>query len=115
MTIIIMMIRLSFDGLNIFRSVFIHSDHFIVSFSCHCDSFPSVSCKSSHVFDFSKSDFDSIGSYLLDVDFSVCFDSNDIWCKIKSFIFEAMSLYVPKVHKRTHQGPKCLIRYSASL
>ena len=28
------------------------------------------------------------------------------WPKIKSFIFEAISLYVPKVRKRTHQGPK---------
>ena len=37
--------RVNVDGLNIFRSVFIHSDHFIVSFSCHCDIFPFVSCK----------------------------------------------------------------------
>ena len=89
--------RVNVDGLNIFRSVFIHSDHFIASFSCHCDILPSISCKSSYVFDFSKTDFDSICSYLLDVDFSVCFESNDIefiWCKLKSFIFEAMSLYV---------------------
>ena len=94
--------RVNVDGLNIFRSVFIHSDHFIVSFSCHCDIFPSVSCKSSYVFDFSKAD---LTVFVL----SVCFESNDIefiWCKIKSFIFEAMSLYVPKVRKRSHQGPK---------
>ena len=31
--------RVNVDGLNIFRSVFIHSDHFIVSFSGHCDTF----------------------------------------------------------------------------
>ena len=50
-----------------------------------------------------------ICTYLLDVDFSVCFDSNDIefiWCKIKSSILEAMSLYVPKVLKRDPSRPK---------
>ena len=57
--------RVNVDGLNIFRTVFIHSDHFIVSFSCHCDIFPSVSCKSSYVFDFSSADFDSINFVLI--------------------------------------------------
>ena len=45
----------------------------------------------------------------MDLDFTVCLQSNDIefiWATIKSFIFEAMSLFVPKKRMKNHQGPK---------
>ena len=87
----------------------IFSDHFIVSFIPLCNIIPTLTCKPRYVFDFPKADLDSLCSYLLDVDFSVCFQSNDIefiWFSIKSFIYDAMLLYIPKVRLRSRQGPK---------
>ena len=48
-------------------------------------------------------------SYLLDVDFSFCLQSSDIefvWFCIKSFIYEAIFLFTPKVYVKRCQGPK---------
>ena len=48
-------------------------------------------------------------SYLLDVDFSFCLQSSDIefvWFCIKSFIYEAIFLFTPKVYVKQCQGPK---------
>ena len=45
----------------------------------------------------------------MDVDFNVCLLSNDIefiWFTIKSFIFEAMSMFIPKIVLGRHQYPK---------
>ena len=49
-----------------------------------------------------------MNSYLLDLDFSVCFLSNDIefvWSFIKSFLYQAMYMFVPKTHIRSHKDP----------
>ena len=51
----------------------IFSDHFIVSFIPLCNIIPTLTCKPRYVFDFPKVVLDSLCSYLLDVDFSVCF------------------------------------------
>ena len=92
--------RVNNVDLSIIPSVqYFSSDHFIVSFRL-CNKIPTLSCKPRYVFDFGKADLDSLCSYLLDVDFSVCFLSKDIefiWCTIKSFIYDAMVLYIPKV------------------
>ena len=47
--------------------------------------------------------------FLLDSNFSILYDSYDIeyiWFLIKSFIYQAMSLYVPKVLVKRHQNLK---------
>ena len=65
--------------------------------------------KSCYVFDYSRADFEGICSYLMDVDFNDCLLSNDIefiWFTIKSFIFEAMSMFIPKIVLGRHQYPK---------
>ena len=90
-------------------SLFPSADHFIISFS-----FQSVvMCPSKallgYVFDYRRADLDGICSYLMDSDFSFCFQCNDIefmWFTIKSLIYDAMSIFIPKIHVRTHQGPK---------
>ena len=43
----------------------------------------------------------------MDVDFSPCFQSNNIEFTIETFIYDAMFLYTPKVCLRSRQGPKC--------
>ena len=95
------------------------SDHFIISFIPHSHMVSPATPRLGYIFDYSNADFDSICSFLMDLDFTVCLQSNDIefiWATIKSFIFEAMSLFVPKKRMKNHQGPKLVqLRYSPSL
>ena len=67
--------------------------------------------KSKYVFDFSKADY---CSFLLDVDFSVCLQSNDIefiWAMIKSVLYHAMCLYIPKISIQSRPNPPCFSAY----
>ena len=86
----------------------IASDHFIISFIPQCNSPCHNNHKPMYVFNFSKADYDSICSFLLDVDFSVCLQSSNIefiWAVIKSVIYHAMCLFIPKFCLRSHQDP----------
>ena len=90
-------------------SVASFSDHFIISFIFHCSTSLAVKTKSSYVFDFSKANYLAICDFLLDSDFSQLFHSKNIelvWFMIKSLIFEAMFLFVPKVFVRHCHDPK---------
>ena len=78
------------------------SDHYIISFSPLCCKLPAHHCKPRYVFDFAKADLVSFCSYLMDVDFSPCFFSKMILSLYgKSFIYEAMVQYIPKVRLRS--------------
>ena len=58
------------------------------------------------MFDFSKADFDGLADYLLDFDFSTCFNSNNIefiWSIIRQSIITAMHLFIPKVKVKQKQ------------
>jgi hypothetical protein len=87
------------------------SDHLAISFDLPC-SVPTVSVsKPGYVFDYCKADFDGLCSFLLDSNYSAIFDSSDIefiWFIIKSIIYEAMSLFIPKILVKRRQGPKWL-------
>ena len=90
-------------------SHFYSCDHFILSFIPQCDISVPDRPKSGYVFDYSRADFDSICSYLMDSDFSCCLQCNDIefiWSIIKSHIFMAMSLFIPKIYLKHRHGPK---------
>ena len=55
------------------------------------------------------SDFDCICSFLMDSDFSCCLQCNDIefiWSTIKSYIFKAMTLFIPKMYLKHCHDPK---------
>ena len=58
------------------------------------------------MFDFSKANYDDLCSFLLDVDFSVCFQSNNIYFIWFTFIYEAMSLFNPKIRLKRRYGPE---------
>ena len=82
------------------------SDHHAISldFCCSVSSVPKC-----NVYDFCNIDYESISSFLLDSDFSAVFDSSNIefiWFFIKSLICKAMSLYIPRILVKRHQGPK---------
>ena len=85
------------------------SDHFTISFDISCCPFLQGHQKPSYAFDFSKANFTDLCSFLLDFDFSACFQSYDIefiWSTIKSIIFVAISLFVPKTYLKQRQEPK---------
>ena len=90
-------------------SVVNFSDHHVISFDfyCHASSLPDST--PGFVFDFCKADYGNILSFLLESDFSAVFGSSDIefvWSFIKSFIYEAMLLYIPRMLVKRRQGPK---------
>ena len=61
-----------------------------------------------YVYDFPKTDYNGILSYLLDFDYSLCMESQDtdfIWATIKNSIYNAMDNFIPKVGLRRHQFP----------
>ena len=87
----------------------VFSDHFIISFfSVNSCSYANKS-KPGYVFDFSKANFGLISDFLLESDFSIVFEYNDlefIWFLLNSLIFEAINLFVPKIFVRDSQDPK---------
>ena len=51
---------------------------------------------------------DSFREYLLDYEFTACFQSKDVeqvWAIIKSALYEAMDLYIPKVKLKRYKHP----------
>ena len=87
----------------------ISSDHFIISFSVR-DTTPSLqSNKGQFVFDISKADLNGLLHFLLDSDFSVCFQSDSVehvWAVIKNIIYNGMHQHIPKVKLKSHACPK---------
>ena len=84
------------------------SDHFIITFKIEF----SLTLKHYHevlyVFDYKNADMDNLLSYLFDCDFSDCLQSNDIeyvWATIKSHIYAAMTLCIPKKKIRRANQP----------
>ena len=90
-------------------SVIDFSDHLTISFDVCCNVSSAASSTPSYVFDFCNADYESISSFLLDANFSIVFESCStecVWFCIKSFIYDAMLLYVPKIRVKRRQGPK---------
>ena len=56
-----------------------------------------------------NADYESMSTFLLESDFSVIFGCTNIelvWFYIKSPLYEAMSLYIPRILIKRRQGPK---------
>ena len=86
----------------------IHSDHFVIRFQLSQTTHQPPVTTPTYVFDFPKANYDGILSYLFDLDFSQCLQSQDvesIWCMIRNSIYIAMDLFIPKVRLRRHQFP----------
>ena len=61
-----------------------------------------------NIYHLPNANYDGILSYLFDLDYSQCLQSQDvesIWCMIKNSIYNAMDLFIPKVRLRRHQFP----------
>ena len=67
------------------------------------------------VFDYTKADWSGLSDYLLNQDFSMCYEEINverIWAFFKNIIMSAMELFIPKVRLRRTQFPRW---YSAEL
>ena len=90
-------------------SVVDFSDHRAISFDFCCTASTVPKCIPGYVFDFGNADYESISSFLFESDFSVlydCFDIEYIWFLIKSLIYKAMLLYIPRTLVKRRQDPK---------
>ena len=92
-------VNVTIDHLTIHPlSVIIFSDHLVISF-CSSIDVPSVNAPNpGYVFDFRKADFESILSFLIDLDFSP--------------IFESFVLVIHQVINLQSHGPCLLPRFS---
>ena len=84
-------------------------DHFLITFDFHAWTPTNAKNTPHFVFDFSKADLRGLSSFLMDTDFSCCFQSRDVelvWSVIKHSILAAMYKFIPKVKLRSHQRPK---------
>lgn len=90
------------------------SDHFMVSFSLNVTGV-SAPCKCmSVVFDYPKANWDGLCNYLLDSDFSMCFEEDDvevIWSIFKHIVITALNMFIPKVQMKNHQFPRWFTPY----
>lgn len=86
----------------------IPTDHFVITFQLSQTLHQPPVTTPIYVFDFPKANYDGILSYLFDFDYSQCLLSQDvesIWCTIKNSIYNAMTMFIPKVRLRRHQFP----------
>ena len=85
------------------------TDHLMVSYQCRANESRNGNCRhSTLVYDFPKANWTDLCNHLLDEDFSLCLEINDvelIWATIKSIITSAMALYIPKIRLKKHQLP----------
>ena len=86
----------------------ITSDHHIVTFKMDLSVQRYRKHTSRYVFDYKNADMNNFLSYMLDCDFSDCLQSDNIefiWSYIKSCIYTAMNMYIPRVKRRWHKFP----------
>ena len=85
------------------------TDHFMVSYQCRASESRNGNCRhSTLVYDFPKADWTGLCNHLLNEDFSVCLELNDvelIWATIKTIITSDMTFYIPKIRLKKHQLP----------
>ena len=76
------------------HNTLIHTDH---SFNLQFETLLPNLTNARSVLDYSNADWDGLSSYLLDTDFSDCFQSSDIefvWNTIKNKIYDAIDTYL---------------------
>ena len=91
------------------HSVVYFSDHYAICFDLNCHASTAHISIHGYTFDFSNADYESMSTFLLESDFSViigCTNIEFVWSYIKSLLYEAMSLYIPRILIKRRQGPK---------
>ena len=87
----------------------IPSDHFVISFCLQATVLPTSRSNPRFVYNYRQADFNRLVDYILDCNFQPCLSSDDlefVWSFIKSTIYEAMDLFIPKVKIKSCKSPK---------
>ena len=96
---------------NVFplSSSFLVSDHYPLSLSFSIPFLGLQKSSTSWFYNYKKTDFDSLNSFLLDYDFSPLTESADvefIWSFFKGIVLSAISLFTPLAKVKTNSLPK---------
>ena len=86
----------------------VKSDHLMISFSLLAKPKGIPRSKPRIVFDYSKADWSGLCDHLLDSDFSLCYEKDDveiIWSVFKQIVISAMQLFIPMVCLKSTQYP----------
>ena len=88
----------------------IKSDHYIISFKLHQSSpTPPTSKDPVYIFDYHKGDYEGLNNFLISIDFSICYQSNNvefIWSFIKSTLCKAIREFIPLIKQNAAYHPK---------
>ena len=87
----------------------ISTDHFAIYFSLSGVDHGSANLKCKTTYDYTKTDMESLNSYLLDYDFSACETSDDVevvWLFVKKTITDAVRMFTPTIRLRARPSPK---------
>ena len=90
-------------------SVPIQTDHFIVLFTLSLSFCSTNKSSKAFIYDYSKADWSSLCSDLMNFDFTSCFTSTNVeyvWSFIKNTISNSVNKFVPRVRLKTNQRPK---------
>ena len=90
-------------------SVPIQTDHFIVLFTLSLSFCSTNKSSKAFIYDYSKADWSSLCSDLMNFDFTPCFTSTNVeyvWSFIKNTISNSVNKFVPRVRLKTNQRPK---------
>ena len=86
----------------------IHSDHYPITFKLSYSSYAS-SNKCHYIYDYSKANYEGMNTFLLNSNILQYLDINDVetvWSIIKTLVYKAMAIKIPKFKLRAHQYPK---------
>ena len=87
----------------------ISSDHYIINLELSLSRPNSPANVTQHVYDYSKADFIGMNAYIFNSNIINCLHFTDVkttWAFIKSIIYDAMMMFIPKFQFRSKQYPK---------
>ena len=95
------------NNVQVGSSSVMKSDHLLVSFSLTTQFRPSFNVhETQYVINFSKLNYLELAEYILDFDFLLCLNCNDVeivWSQIRTIIHNAIFLFAPKVKLRSRE------------
>ena len=96
------------ENISHFSSQFLSSDHYFLSFSVPIVRKSSGKSLLPFSFNFKKTNFVELSSFLLDYDFDPLFSSSDIefvWFYLKSVLLHSITLFTPHVKNKSRSCP----------
>ena len=96
------------ENISHFSSQFLRSDHYFLTFTVPIVRKSSGKSLLSFSFNFKKTNFVELSSFLLDFDFNPLFSSSDVefvWFFLRSVLLHSITLFTPRVKNKSRQCP----------